>query len=65
MPQVRVDSLLEEMSSEFGRALIRTLHRRYPHDPSSRHVLLKEFRRELNRVCDTWCEVSDEVVRFD
>ena len=65
MPQVRVEKLLDEMSSEFGRALIRTLHRRYPSDPSSRHILLKEFSRELNRICDTWTEVSDEVAKGD
>ena len=65
MPQVKVDQIVEELSSEFSRALIRTLHRRYPQDPSSRHMLLKEFRRELNRICDTWSDVSDDAARFD
>jgi hypothetical protein len=65
MPQVRVDQLMEEMSSEFGRALYRTFQRRYPQDPVSRHLLLKEFRRELNRICNTWSDVSDDVAKCE
>ena len=65
MPQVKVDQLMEELSSEFGRALIRTIHRRYPNDPASRHILLREFRRELRRVCNTWSDVSDQAVRAE
>ena len=65
MAQVQVEEIVDHLSSEFRKALKRTIDRHFPDEDYNAHQVFRDFRREVRRACSTWEYVPDHCVDSD
>lgn len=65
MARVKIEEIIEDLSSEMKRALEDAVKRILPGAEFDRNQLFREFRRAVGRKCSTWERVSDSHVDFD
>ena len=63
MARVRIESIVDHLSSEMTRALEEAVSRMLPDANIDRNELYREFRGAVGRKCSTWANVSDLHVR--
>ena len=65
MARVRVEAVVEHLSSEFRKALDAAVRRQLPGAQFNAHQLYRDFRREVGRKCSTWETVPGSSVEAD
>jgi hypothetical protein len=63
MAQVKIEDIIEHLSSEMRRALDAALDDVAPEAEIDVHDLFRSFRRAVGRKCSTWETVPDSHVR--
>lgn len=63
MAKVKIESIVDHLSSEMKRALEAALSNVVPAVHIDRDELFREFRREVGRKCSTWETVNDSHVK--
>ena len=62
MARVKIEEIIDHLSSEMRRALEETLRTIAPSVHCDAHQLFREFRRNVGRKCSTWETVPDQYV---
>lgn len=62
MARVKIEYVVDHLSSQFRRALEATLQEHFPNEPYDSHAVFRTFKRMVSRKCNTWENVSDSYV---
>ncbi len=62
MARVRIEDIVDHLSSEMRSALDDAVKRALPDAEFDAHQLFREFRRAVGRKCNTWEAVPDRFV---
>jgi len=62
MARIKIEDVVEHLSSEFRRALADTIARELPDAEFDPHQLFRTFRRSVGRKCSTWETIPDQYV---
>ena len=62
MARVRIESIVEHLSSEMRRALEDAVNETLPEAEVDAHALYRAFRRAVARKCNIWESVPDTYV---
>lgn len=62
MARVKIEDIIEDLSSEMKRALEDAVERVLPDSRFDRNHLYREFKRAVGRKCNTWERVPDSHV---
>lgn len=65
MAYVKVEEVIDHLSSEMRRALQDAVNQVAPDANFDVYGLFREFRRAVGRKCDTWEHVPDHLVKED
>lgn len=65
MARVKIEQIVDHLSSEMKRALERAVERTCPDTRFDRNQLFREFRRAVGAKCSTWEYVPDQYVEAD
>ena len=62
MARVKIEEIIDHLSSEFRKALEDTVNQVAPNVQVDRYELFREFKRAVRRKCSTWERVPDRFV---
>ena len=62
MARVKMEKIVDHLSSEIRRALVDAVEREIPGSSVDAYSLFREFRRAVGRKCSTWERVPDSYV---
>lgn len=62
MARIKMEDIVDQLSSELKRALRDAVRRTLPDADFSEQELFRNFKREVGRKCNTWERVSDRFV---
>lgn len=65
MARIKIEAILDDLSSEMKRALDDAVKRILPDAEFNRNQLFREFKRAVGRKCSTWERVPDDHVDVD
>ena len=65
MARIQPDEIVDELSSEFRRALEDAVNEVIPNANFDSHELFRAFKRAVRRKCSNWERVSDRYVEID
>lgn len=65
MAKVKIEEIVDHLSSEMRRALAQTVATMVPDASVDEHELFREFKRNVYRKCSTWENVPDRYVDKD
>lgn len=65
MAKVKIEEVIDHLSSEMKRALEMTLEDVLPGANIDRNDLFRAFKRAVRRKCNTWEQVPDQYVQLD
>ena len=65
MARVRIEDVVEHLSSEMRRALEDAVKATMPKAPFDAQALYRAFRRGVGRRCNTWERVPDHYVEVE
>jgi hypothetical protein len=65
MARVKIEEIVDHLSSEMSRALEDAVDRTFPNEQFDRNALFREFRRAVGRQCRRWENVPDHYVETD
>lgn len=65
MAQIKIDDIVDHLSSEFKTALASTVRNQIPGATFSDEGLFQEFSRQIYRACRIWESVPDKAVKRD
>ena len=65
MARVKIEDIVDHLSSDMKRALERAVERTCPDVAFDRNQLFREFRRAVGAKCRTWESVPDHYVEVD
>lgn len=65
MARVKVEAVIDHLSSEFRKALEAAVRRQIPGAQMNTHQLYRDFLREVGRKCSTWERVPSGSVEAD
>jgi hypothetical protein len=63
MAQVKIEDIVEHLSSEMRRALQAAVEEVHPGAQVDPHALFRAFRRAVGRKCNTWEQVPDQFIQ--
>jgi hypothetical protein len=64
MAQVKIDDIVNDLSSEMGNALEAAVREVLPAANFNRHDLFRAFQRAVSSRCSTWEKVRDDYVKM-
>lgn len=62
MARVKVEEIVDHLSTEFRKALAMTIRNEFPDASFDERALYRKFRRNVGRKCSTWERVPDHYV---
>lgn len=62
MARVKMEEIVDHLSSEMRRALAQTIRQEFPEVDFDERALFRKFRRNVGRRCSTWENVPDHYV---
>jgi hypothetical protein len=62
MARVRVEDIVDHLSSQMRKALEAAVREVHPNAAIDPHALFRSFRRAVGRKCNTWEQVPDRCV---
>lgn len=62
MARVKMEEIVDHLSSDMKRALEATIREVYPNAQIDRSQLYRSFRKNVRRKCGTWENVPDSYV---
>lgn len=65
MARVKVEEIIEHLSSEMRKALAETVRAKVSGAQFDEYDLFREFKRAVRRKCNTWERVPDNYVEAD
>jgi hypothetical protein len=65
MARVRIEEIVDHLSSDIRRALEDAVQRTHPNCEIDSHELFRTFRRAVGRKCGAWENVPDRLVKLD
>lgn len=65
MARVKVDDIVDDLSTEFRGALEAAVQEVLPEAEFDRYQLFLAFKRAVRRKCNTWERVRDDYVEAD
>lgn len=65
MARVKIEEIVDHLSTEMRRALVDALGRVPPDASVDAYQLFREFRRAVGRRCNTWEWIPDQYVDAD
>lgn len=65
MARVKMEEIVDHLSTEIRRALSETVESSIPGVQFDEYELFREFRRAIRRKCSTWEQVPDHYVDAD
>jgi len=65
MARVKIEQIVDHLSSEMRRALEDAVQRTCPDCRVDAHALFREFKRAVGRKCSTWENVPDHYVEAE
>lgn len=65
MARVKMDELVDHLSSEMKKALDDTLQKHFAGQSYDRNAFFRDFTRNVYRRCNVWENVPDQYVEAD
>jgi len=65
MAHIKIEEVVDHLSSEMKRALERAVQRTCPDVKFNRNELFREFRRAVRSKCSTWECVPDRYIKAE
>jgi len=65
MAQVKIEEIVDHLSSEMRKALTIAVNNAIPNAEFDERELFREFRRAVGRKCNNWETVPNHYVRAD
>jgi hypothetical protein len=62
MAKVKIEDVVDHLSSEFRRALEETMKEHFPNQSFDTHNVFRTFKRQVSRKCNTWESVPEQYV---
>ncbi len=62
MARVKIEEMVEHLSSEFRKALAEAVRKELPDASFDEYSLFRSFKRAIGRKCTTWERVPDRHV---
>ncbi len=62
MARVKIEEIVDHLSTEFRRALDEAVRKEIPDAEFDQRQLFRQFRRAVGRKCNTWESVPDQYV---
>lgn len=62
MARIKVEEIVDHLSSEFRRALAETVREHIPNAEFEEYALYRTFRRKIDAKCNVWETVPDQYV---
>ena len=62
MARVQPDEIVDELRSEFRRALEEAVNEVIPNAKFDSHELFRAFHRAVRRMCSSWEQISDRYI---
>ena len=63
MAKVKIEDVVDHLSTEFRHALEETLKRHFPNQSFNSHEVYRTFTREVYKKCNIWENVPDRLVQ--
>ena len=64
MARVKIEEVIDHLSSEIRKALEASIKEVLPHENVDSHQLFHAFKRAVGRKCSTWERVPDNYVEY-
>jgi hypothetical protein len=65
MAKVKIEDVVDHLSTEFRRALEETLNEHFPNQNFDSKDVFRTFKRQVYRKCSVWENVPDQYVEKD
>jgi len=62
MAKVKIEDVVDHLSSEFRRALEETINQHFQNQDFDSREVFRTFKRQVYRKCNVWEEVPDRFV---
>ena len=62
MAKVKIEDVVDHLSSEFRRALEETIEEHFPNQNFDSRDVFRTFKRQVYRKCNVWENVPDQYV---
>ena len=65
MAQIKIEDIVDNLSSEFRRALEDTIKEHFPKITFDSYYVFRTFNRKISSKCSTWENVPDRYIQLD
>lgn len=65
MAKVKIEEIVDHLSSEFRRALAETMSEHFPKENFDEREIFRTFKRQVYRKCNVWEDVPNDYVELD